>query len=414
MPKYSAVRSMAKWPAEWMSACLLLIYVAFAVGLSTSLVKLVTIMSLVIYVGVAAFQLLTGRRWLPVLLVFLLVLIALGTPSSAWDARSIWLFHGKRIFYDSSVYTQLDGYAPWSHNDYPSFIPALMAGVAEVVGSWNEIFPKAVVPLALAPGLMAIFDRLPGIVPRMLFSVVLCWIGGVHLVDGYTDALLGVYFVATYVSFYDLFSKAISSGLIGAVLMSSLLVMVKNEGVALLLCIVGPLTLLAWMRSRKFEVRPLLAAALGALPLICWKLAVSHAGVSNDLAGGDVAGHLTHRMVDASSYGLIVRGLLLQASVAIFLLPLCLLAWMHGWNSRFSHALTACVAYIVILFLVYLSTPNDLAWHLSTSADRTMIPLSLLAAFIVLAGTDALGFGQPVNESLVRANGDSFYLRGLK
>ena len=35
----------------------------------------------------------------------LIVLISLGTPTFEWDPRSIWLFHGKRIFYDNSIFS---------------------------------------------------------------------------------------------------------------------------------------------------------------------------------------------------------------------------------------------------------------------------------------------------------------------
>ena len=34
-----------------------------------------------------------------------IVFISLGTPTFEWDARSIWLFHAKRIFYDKSIFS---------------------------------------------------------------------------------------------------------------------------------------------------------------------------------------------------------------------------------------------------------------------------------------------------------------------
>ena len=32
--------------------------------------------------------------------------------------------------------------------------------------------------------------------------------------------------------------------------------------------------------------------------------------------------------------------------------------------------------YAIVLFIVYLSTPYDLLWHLNTSVDRTMLPVN--------------------------------------
>ena len=51
-----------------------------------------------------------------ILIIFLLATyVILSSPVTAWDARSIWFFHAKRIFFDNSLYAQLDGYAGWSH-----------------------------------------------------------------------------------------------------------------------------------------------------------------------------------------------------------------------------------------------------------------------------------------------------------
>ena len=72
----------------------------------------------------------------------LIILISLGTATSGWDARSIWLFHAKRIFYDNSIFSIADNYAPFSHNDYPNLVPAFSAALAKVFGHWNEVFPK--------------------------------------------------------------------------------------------------------------------------------------------------------------------------------------------------------------------------------------------------------------------------------
>ena len=72
----------------------------------------------------------------------LIIIISLGTPTFDWDPRSIWMFHGKRIFYDHSIFSIADNYAPFSHNDYPNLVPALSSSLATFFGYWNEIFPK--------------------------------------------------------------------------------------------------------------------------------------------------------------------------------------------------------------------------------------------------------------------------------
>jgi hypothetical protein len=84
----------------------------------------------------------------------LILLISLGTPTFEWDPRSIWLFHAKRIFYDNSIFSVADNYAPFSHNDYPNLVPALASSLATLIGHWNEVFPKIAFTLMFFPPLL--------------------------------------------------------------------------------------------------------------------------------------------------------------------------------------------------------------------------------------------------------------------
>tara|TARA_B100001093_G_scaffold367805_1_gene352703 strand:- start:4355 stop:4861 length:507 start_codon:yes stop_codon:yes gene_type:complete len=62
-----------------------------------------------------------------------------------WDARSIWFFQAKVLFYDGelikdSVWTN-EAYE-FSHLDYPKMLAVLAASVANIFGYWNEYLPK--------------------------------------------------------------------------------------------------------------------------------------------------------------------------------------------------------------------------------------------------------------------------------
>ena len=92
---------------------------------------------------------------------FLFILfISLGNPLIEWDPRSIWLFHAKRIFFDNSIFSVIDNYAAFSHNNYPSLVPAFSSSLAVVVGHWNEIFPKIGFSLIFLPPLILTFSFL--------------------------------------------------------------------------------------------------------------------------------------------------------------------------------------------------------------------------------------------------------------
>ncbi|MEN5266055.1 hypothetical protein [Stenotrophomonas sp. TWI587] len=373
-------------PSTWLSASLLLVYLFYAAGAGGVLLTALVVACLGMFLVVAFTHLFSRQNSLAVVFVLALSLIALASPSPAWDARSIWLFHGKRIFYDASLYAQLDNYAIWSHNDYPSFVPALMASVAHVFGYWNDVFPKVVVPLAMLPALLVILPRIPRLEWRMVFLVVLVVLGGNHLVDGYVDALLALSFVATFLLINEIMAadRPGFGQYLQLTLTAAILALVKNEGAALLLCatLAGLVGTLVRRHGVKLGMVVCLATAL--LPLLAWKLSVSHAGLSNDLAGSDLMGQISGRLRSVHSYSLLIESLLLRLPSMILLPPLLVIAFAARRNSISLYVLPACGTYVAVLFAVYMSTPNDLAWHLSTSADRTLLPVWLLATCALL------------------------------
>ena len=70
-----------------------------------------------------------------------LLILCLGSALTDWDARSVWLFHAKRIYIDNDLYGGFDNYMPELMNAYPLIAPSLSATLAKLIGHWNEIFP---------------------------------------------------------------------------------------------------------------------------------------------------------------------------------------------------------------------------------------------------------------------------------
>lgn len=128
-----------------------------------------------------------------ILLVAVCCLVVLSGPVVDWDARSIWFFHAKRIFFDNNLYAQLDGYASWSHNDYPILVPAVAASLAKSVGHWNEIFPRLSVVLVLLPAVLVLAWAFVSRVAFNLLAVAMLLMGNKLLLNGYMDALLAIY-----------------------------------------------------------------------------------------------------------------------------------------------------------------------------------------------------------------------------
>ncbi len=322
--------------------------------------------------------------------VAVLLVLALGSPTDEWDPRSIWMLHAKRIYLENSLYAQLDGYAIFSHNDYPSLMPLWSATAAKVVGHWNEIFPKAAATLLLLPPLLLIARTLRTWWAAGLFAVAVLEVGGRYLVDGYMDAFLAVYAVAALAMAIQPRTDNAAGGwfnLAAYAALSAVLTLIKNEGavLAILVAVVATGTLL--LRDRRMPWGLLAAFAVSMLPLLAWKLAVAGADLGNDLAQSDLKGQLLARLPDLAATVLILKALL--RSAVWVPLVLLLVLWARTWRvSAARAALLVAVAYFGVLFAVYLSTPHDLAWHLATSAKRVALPVQLLLMYGVLVLLD--------------------------
>ena len=139
----------------------------------------------------------------PFLKIFFLfiIFISLGTPTFEWDARSIWLFHAKRIFYDQSIFSVMDNYAAFSHNEYPSLAPAFASSLAFLVGHWNEVFPKLSFSLMFLPPLILTYSFLKDTQYLIFLSIVFFTIGK-FLFNGWVDGLVAIYFGSSILLMY--------------------------------------------------------------------------------------------------------------------------------------------------------------------------------------------------------------------
>lgn len=323
-------------------------------------------------------------------IVAVLLVLALGSPTDEWDPRSIWMLHAKRIYLENSLYAQLDGYAIFSHNDYPSLMPLWSATAARVVGHWNEIFPKAAATLLLLPPLLLIARSLRTWWAAGLLAVAVLEVGGRYLVDGYMDAFLAVYAVAALAVAIQPRRDAAEGAwfnLAAYAALSAVLTLIKNEGavLAILVGVVAVGTVL--LRDRRMPWGLLAAFAVSMLPLLAWKLAVAGADLGNDLAQSDLKGQLLARLSELAPSVLILKALL--RSAVWVPLVLLLVLWARTWRVSAARAgLAVAAAYFAVLFAVYLSTPHDLAWHLATSAKRVALPVQLLLMYAVLVLLD--------------------------
>jgi len=332
------------------------------------------------------------------LIVCFLGIMTLGSATFAWDARSIWLFHAKRIYFDNHLLAQLDNYAAFSHNDYPALLPALSATLAKIIGHWNEVFPKATNVLFILPPLVVIGVVFTPLRYTVFFIIALFFMVGTLLTNGFMDGILSLYIVASLILLSILFFEwkqnlKISRGVLSASAMSHLAVLagIKNEGTMAALIILFCLLASLAIDKKRIEIPKILVLFLPAFMISgIWLLLCHQYGVGNDVAtSGNFIGTLTNRLSDAFSIHSIADALYYKKWIVFLPLCLFLIYFFQKNEASFKTAsflLRFGLLYSFSLFFVYLGTPHDLQWHLATSAKRTMLPvfLTFMTCFLVL------------------------------
>jgi hypothetical protein len=366
-------------------------------------------------IGAAAYGLVTrGRRPLQELLgmgwlrwsLAAGVLLLLGgailfESLRGWDARSIWFFAAKRLFFGGGLGGGPDDWTAkvyyFSHADYPKLLPLLGAQFAHLWGVWNEFIPKASLLMLLFPvvvGLLGLPRRLG--LSLIFFAGLLLLSTKEQIWNGYADTylclygVLGTVWLARWLDSGAPLDLALAGAFMGVALN------LKNEGSLLLLCVVASLggwlvlarsthALAAW---RRWPAGVWVALALPWVGFVAWLLTKHNWQLANDLQMGPGSlARMLQRLAEGK-LGMVAEGLFLETDAgksAGLLLTAAALAWALRSKVPAAAWFPAVVAtmYMAGMFVVYLGTPQDVAWHMATSAGRTM----LLAAFGYLGST---------------------------
>lgn len=325
------------------------------------------------------------------------------SPISTHDARSIWFFHSKIIYYSDKILDLSNWDHPsvyFSHVDYPKMLAALAASMCAAVGVSNEYLPKLALVLLAIPIVFLSID-LGKTLPKSILCLMFLWIfpGGLDMWDGYMDGSLASYagLASIYGGRYVATGK--SSHLYTALLCTAMCTCLKNEGFlfAVLCCVAVVFSRLLMIKRKGSTVRPLKVSAAYVLPFVptaLWTGWAKWHHLSNDLLS---AGHLLDRLLTRircaetwhvlGTY-LLNRHLVRQVIAVAFLIMLarfCHTSKVKGLIAA-GPAAGVFVFYYLAIMIIYLTSYHDLISHLDSSADRVI----LLPLVQLLAGTFVL------------------------
>jgi len=166
------------------------------------------------------------------------------------------------------------------------------------------------------------------------------------------------------------------------------LLYIKNEGALAALAGLCSILLISLSKEKPYSIKNVfllskeyyLAALTALLPFVLWSFYKQRWNLSNDLEIGTTQSFLRiiSRAADGS-YKLIFQNAYRQLEDALLLLGLLYFA-SAAWNKSVAKeslpALIAATIYCLGMIIIYLLTPHDLAWHLSSSIDRTMFSVN--------------------------------------
>jgi hypothetical protein len=306
-----------------------------------------------------------------------------------------------------------------SHTDYPLFVPASVARCWRYVGEeWTLApFALALLMVGLTAGLLV-----SGL--NLLRGGGQGWLAGTALFCSYTylhsarqqyaDVPLGLFMLATAVAF-TFHDRAGRSGRFFAVLAGAMVgcaAWTKNEGLLYLAATVLARLVVA-VSDRRWGVtaRDLAWFGVGLVPagltLVYFKTQLAP---PNDLITGQ-GGATLDRIGDLVRHLQIVRALAVDVwEVAPYMVAIlgvyALLVGRAPAGRRVAGTLAPALvlAFMVLgYYLVYLTTPYDLAWHLRTSSRRLVAQLWPLTLFVFFLATatleEAAARDQPATDS---------------
>jgi hypothetical protein len=336
-----------------------------------------------------------------VVLAYLLSLVA--QPVFAWDAIETWVYKAKVYYEHQAVGLQPIMGERDRHLDYPPLYSLIVASLYTFLGKANDILGKAVTFIFLLSGAAASLVALSRWLNRQLaiaFTFVLLALplfGSSLLTGAYmglADYPLAICMMFSLLCFYDGETSGQHGLYLFAVVFAAMAALMKNEGLVFLFIVMSllvlHLVLSGKIRRPARRDWPVLAVLLLAIvPVLAWQVYVQTAGIANTSVGRADPALWPSRAATIFKFFMTLPTLtgtgtpagIVPASygdvpwlAVSFLLSGVLLA-----ANRFRAGTLIWIAIglqAISYFVVYLCTPLEIGFHLTTSGDRLVMELA--------------------------------------
>ena len=329
-----------------------------------------------------------------ILLAGALLIWALYLPIVGWDARSIWFFHAKMIYFAGGLFSD-NGWTNPAFNDhanYPKLIAVLGAQIATLNGQWNDFVPLSSISMLIVIECVALAYLFRSLLFIILFLSLTYSVLGLpgYYVNGYMDIHVAVFAVLTVGFLVRALSQHDPIDWLMALLTAGVTASLKNEGLAIdTILVVISCAGLCWTYWRHKNVHwspvtPLLMAlGVAAFPVVLWQsfAVIWHLHPPQPTDSGPLQ-RLIARL-DGPSLSAIFHAVAAPYSFVAALLVAAATGFINRKKQDLSLFLPLLVSifYFAVLWLVYMTDSDELIWLLQTSADRVTYSVKLLLMF---------------------------------
>ncbi len=332
--------------------------------------------------------------WDVKIIILILLMVCLGSPTIDADSRSLYLFSSKMLYYESNLYFRLDSNNNMVNyfNDIvyskPKLSITLTATLAQLLGYWNEIYPKSTNTIIILPPIIFLISFFKDRIFILVWLFLMLFFSGRLLINGLMDGIIALYFVScTLISYKILTTKKESEKLLFYLtlfIFFTILSLTKNEGGVMVLVIFLSSFLIDFIYERKVNIKLFFTTLIALCPIGLWKYMFIKDNIKMEfLHNGDPISKFLSRITNSEDLINIISFLASNEKLLISILIFTFVSY------KFFNDNKKLIFFISLNFLLYFSalivavllTPHTVHIQLIHSSSRIFIPLVLMLSY---------------------------------
>ena len=326
--------------------------------------------------------------WYLKVIILLLIIICLGTPTTSIDSWFVYLFAGKVLFYESNLYVNYLDNNYLNVNNRPKIPATLSATFAQLLGFWNEIFPKSTNVIIIFPPIIFLISFFKEKILILLWLFLMLFFSGKLFINGLMDGIISLYFVSSVLIAYEIsitklqYEKKLLYFLM--LLFFMILSLSKDEGTFMIFAILFSVIVKDLIYKKKLDYKILVTSVISLCPILFWKytFATTHKKFGSWLLTEDPISRIS-RIVNPEDLFNIFFYLVTNEKLVISLIIFIFVAFKQFCNNR---KLIFFISMNFILYFIFviagmLLAPHDVVQTLKASSSRLFIPLVLMLSY---------------------------------